>query len=58
VGWWRLPADALGELGAFYQQAGPRSRLPDDVRESVLKHLADAEQALPQQEKRDSILGL
>lgn len=52
------PADALSQLGAFYQKAGPRARLSDDVRELVLQRLAEAEAALPAWQERGSILGL
>ncbi|KAF8055488.1 tmcC [Scenedesmus sp. PABB004] len=47
---------ALSELGRFYQRAGPRSRLDEATKSSVLAHLAAVEAALPAEEK--SLLGL
>jgi hypothetical protein len=50
-----LGAGALSELGRFYQAAGPRSRLSEEVKGSVLAHLDAVEAALPAEEK--SLLG-
>ncbi len=48
-------ADALSELGRFYQAKGPRARLNAATQQSVLQHLAAVEAALPEEEK--SLLG-
>lgn len=48
-------ADALSELGRFYQSKGPRARLNDSTKDSVLAHLAAVEAALPEEER--SLLG-
>lgn len=45
---------ALAELGAFYKAKGSRSRLTDEVRGTVLGHLAAAEAALRQDLYRGS----
>jgi hypothetical protein len=50
-----LRSGALSELGRFYQAAGPRSRLSEEVKGSVLAHLDAVEAALPPEEK--SLLG-
>ncbi|EFJ50297.1 hypothetical protein VOLCADRAFT_116830 [Volvox carteri f. nagariensis] len=39
--------EALSELGEFYMAYGQRTKLTPPVRESVLKHLAAAKEALP-----------
>eukprot|EP00775_Hariotina_reticulata_P001353 gene1353-1694_t len=46
---------AIAELGRFYQRNGPRSRLTEETRRSVLAHLAVVKSALPEEEK--SLMG-
>ncbi|GFH18104.1 uncharacterized protein HaLaN_14848 [Haematococcus lacustris] len=41
-------AAVMSELGAFYQVAGPRARLPSDVQARLLLHVNAAEAALTQ----------
>jgi hypothetical protein len=41
-----VPAEALRQLGAFYQARGSRATLTPEVRVSVLAALRDAEAAL------------
>jgi hypothetical protein len=50
-----LRADAISELGRFYQAKGPRARLDTSTRDSILAHLAAVEAGLPEEEK--SLLG-
>jgi hypothetical protein len=47
--------EAISELGAFYQAAGPRARLSEATKTSVLRHLAAVDDALPAEE--ESLLG-
>jgi hypothetical protein len=49
------PADAIYQLGRFYQTKGPRARLDEATRDNILGHLAAVEAALPPEEK--SLLG-
>jgi hypothetical protein len=51
-----ITSELLGELGQFYMRNGSRSRLSDEVRESVLQHLEAVRAALPEEPK--SLLGL
>ncbi|GIL58920.1 hypothetical protein Vafri_13929, partial [Volvox africanus] len=52
--------EALSELGEFYMVYGQRTKLTPPVRESVLKHLSAAKEALPAEpeKKGAGLLGL
>ncbi|GIL91167.1 hypothetical protein Vretimale_18803, partial [Volvox reticuliferus] len=52
--------EALSELGEFYMTYGQRTKLTPPVRESVLKHLLAAKEALPAEPERkgSGLLGL
>lgn len=47
---------AIGELGEYYRKAGARARMSEAAGNSILRHLAEAEEALPPEAENRSLL--
>lgn len=47
---------AISELGEYYRRAGARARMSEDAGNSILRHLAEAEDALPPEQEKRSLL--